>query len=67
MNLGLKAVGHPYSTERLEEDLALIEGCYLGDGWYSDGQGTQRDYYIAMAMHFNGLLIAAHNPPELAE
>jgi hypothetical protein len=67
VNLGLRAVGRPFSQERMEEDLALIEGCYLGDGWYSDGRGTQRDYYIAMAMHFNGLLIAAHNPAGLEE
>lgn len=63
VNLGLRAVRRPHSPERLEEDLALIESCYLGDGWYSDGRGTQRDYYVAMAMHFNGLLIAAARPP----
>ncbi len=67
VNLGLQAVGRGYSAGRLEEDLNIIEGCYLGDGWYSDGQGTQRDYYVAMAMHFNGLLIAAHNPPGLEQ
>lgn len=65
-NVGLRAVNQPYSKERLEEDLAAIEKCYLGDGWYSDGPGAQRDYYVAMAMHFYGLLIAAQAPPDLA-
>lgn len=65
VNLGLQSVGEPWSGERLEEDLALIEKCYLGNGWYSDGEGSQRDYYVAMAMHFYGLLIAAQSPPGL--
>jgi hypothetical protein len=67
VNLGLRAVDRPHSEECLETDLALIEGCYLGDGWYSDGRGAQRDYYVAMAMHFYGLLIAALNPPGLGD
>jgi hypothetical protein len=67
VNLGLRAVKQPSSSEHLQQDLALIESCYLGDGWYSDGLGNQRDYYVAMAMHFYGLLIAAHNPQELGD
>ena len=67
VNLGLQSVGRPHSPERLEQDLALIESCYLGHGWYSDGQGSQRDYYIGMAMHFYGLLIAARDLPGMAD
>jgi hypothetical protein len=67
VNLGLRAVQQPFSEECLKRDLALIEGCYLGDGWYSDGRGAQRDYYVAMAMHFYGLLIAALDPPGLGD
>lgn len=66
VNIGLQSVQESYSADCLAADLAVIEDCYLGDGWYSDGQGTQRDYYIAMAMHFYGLLIAQQAPPDLA-
>ena len=67
VNAGLRRVGAQWSQARWEEDLALIESCYLGDGWYSDGVTAQRDYYIAMAMHFYGLLIARLEFPELAD
>lgn len=56
VNLGLKHVGRPYDGEVMEKALTRIEECYLGDGWYSDGKSRQRDYYIAFAMHFYGLL-----------
>lgn len=58
-NCGLKKNGFPYDAERVESDLAAIERDYLGDGWYSDGEGsTQRDYYVAFAFHFYSLLYA---------
>ncbi len=57
-NLGLKAVGAPSAPALVEEDLDCIDGCYQGDGWYTDGKGPQRDYYIPMAIHFYGLLLA---------
>ncbi len=58
VNLGLKNVGEGYNSEKVEESLAIIEDCYLGDGWYSDGKTKQRDYYIPFAMHFYGLIYA---------
>ena len=42
----------------MEEDRAVIEGCYEGDGWYHDGNKGQLDYYIPFAIHFYGLLYA---------
>lgn len=58
VNIGLKKVGARYSQEAMEESLEIIEECYLGDGWYSDGKSNQRDYYIPFAMHFYGLIYA---------
>lgn len=56
VNLGLKHVGAEYSQEAINNALKIIEECYLGDGWYSDGKTEQRDYYISFAMHFYSLI-----------
>ena len=58
VNLGLKKVMEPYNQKVRETALCRIEDCYLGNGWYSDGISKQRDYYIAFAMHFYGLIYA---------
>lgn len=58
VNLALKAQGCAYSQERLDADLAYIESCYLGDGWYVDGESGQKDYYSSFAMQFYSLLYA---------
>lgn len=60
VNLALRELGRPYSETRLEEDLAYMESCYLGDGWYVDGVSEQKDYYSAFAMQFYGLLYAVY-------
>lgn len=36
----------------IERGLALIEGWYRGEGWYSDGEGEAFDHYIGWALHF---------------
>ena len=41
-----------------------MEAYYLGDGWYSDGPGRPKDYYISMAFHFYGLLYATLSPDD---
>ncbi|PNV61557.1 hypothetical protein C0033_13315 [Clostridium sp. chh4-2] len=58
VNMGLKKAGAEYSRETMETALDEIEKSYLSDGWYSDGPTLQRDYYIAFAMHFYGLIYA---------
>ena len=70
-NCGLRKNGFLYDAARVEADFAAIERDYLGDGWYSDGEGsTQRDYYVAFAFHFYSLLYAktmgAENPERAA-
>lgn len=58
VNMMFWITGCPWPRERIEEDRAVIEGCYEGDGWYHDGNTGQLDYYIAFAIHFYGLLYA---------
>ncbi|MBE5976448.1 MAG: DUF2264 domain-containing protein [Paenibacillaceae bacterium] len=58
VNLGLKNVGMPYSSERIKQELEALDTYYLGEGWYSDGATEQRDYYIAFAMHYYALIYA---------
>jgi len=60
VQMGCKQAGLPWDREAVEARFALMEAYYLGDGWYSDGPGRPRDYYISMAFHYYGLLYAAH-------
>lgn len=59
VNTALKRLGRKYSAERIEEDAAFIESCYIGGGWYKDGVSGRTDYYSAFAMHFYPMLLAA--------
>ena len=58
VNLGLKNVGARYDADKIKSALARINSFYKGNGWYSDGNTAQTDYYIAFAMHFYGLIYA---------
>src|SRR6266700_1209055 len=69
-NVGLTAVGAPYSAEALQAALDRHETFYLDDGWYSDGHTMQRDYYNTFVMHLIGLIyarFAAQSDPERAQ
>lgn len=57
-NLALKSVGRPYSRERMEAGLAMMEEYYEGGGWYRDGAGGEKDYYNPFVMVPYGLLYA---------
>ncbi|MES9590001.1 DUF2264 domain-containing protein [Streptomyces sp. NPDC094045] len=52
----LASVGAPYSRSDIESNLDRIEDWYVGDGWYTDGDGRNFDYYIGWAMHLYPLL-----------
>ncbi|MGV9881427.1 DUF2264 domain-containing protein [Streptomyces sp. NPDC003006] len=54
----LASVGAPYSQSDIDGGLDRIEDWYRGDGWYSDGDGRNFDYYIGWAMHLYPLLWA---------
>ncbi|MGC9541400.1 DUF2264 domain-containing protein [Streptomyces sp. UG1] len=56
----LKEIG--YETEEsgkaIDRGLERIEDWYVGDGWYTDGDGRKYDYYNGWAMHLYPVLHA---------
>lgn len=60
----LASVGAPHSRDDIEGGLERIEDWYVGDGWYSDGDGRNFDYYIGWAMHLYPLLWARIAGPD---
>ncbi|WP_018566016.1 DUF2264 domain-containing protein [Streptomyces sp. PsTaAH-124] len=60
----LASVGAPYSQEDIDAGLDRIEDWYVGDGWYTDGDGRNFDYYIGWAMHLYPLLWARMAGPD---
>ncbi|WP_409060869.1 DUF2264 domain-containing protein [Streptomyces sp. SYP-A7185] len=60
----LASVGAPYSRADIDGGLDRIEDWYRGDGWYSDGDGRNFDYYIGWAMHLYPLLWARMAGPD---
>jgi len=60
VNLGLRNVGAEYDSDGMTQALNRFDDFYLGDGWYSDGNNNQRDYYIPFAMHYYGLIYAKY-------
>lgn len=58
VNIGLKKVNMPYSQEKIEWALKLLDDWYIGQGWYTDGVGEKCDYYNPFAFHFYSLIYA---------
>ncbi|MGW1559886.1 DUF2264 domain-containing protein [Streptomyces sp. NPDC002144] len=56
----LDEVGHETAASRkaIDRGLERIEDWYLGDGWYTDGDGRKFDYYNGWAMHLYPVLHA---------
>jgi hypothetical protein len=56
----LQEIGHRPEAARdaIDRGLERIEGWYLGDGWYTDGDGRKFDYYNGWAMHLYTVLHA---------
>ena len=46
------------ADEQDAKAIKLIDSFYMKSGWYADGGDGQRDYYIPMAFHFYGPLLA---------
>ncbi|EPX7410386.1 DUF2264 domain-containing protein [Cronobacter dublinensis] len=67
VELGFKRAGLPWRRDVLEARFARMEAYYLGNGWYADGPGRPRDYYISMAFHFYGLVYATLMAQDYAE
>ncbi len=55
-NMAFRLLNLPWSDKHVKEDFQVLEACYLGGGWYCDGNPGQIDYYIPFAIHFYGLI-----------
>ena len=58
VDLGLEECGVAFDRSLTEQYLEELDGFYLGDGWYRDGNVRRIDHYIPFAMHFYGLIYA---------
>ncbi|SFV29067.1 hypothetical protein SAMN05216456_0665 [Devosia crocina] len=58
LDMGLEQCGVPFDETLTEKFLDELDGFYLGDGWYRDGNVRRIDHYIPFAMHFYGLIYA---------
>lgn len=47
----LASAGYAHDAAGIEAALARIEDWYVGDGWYSDGEGRRFDHYNAWTFH----------------
>lgn len=56
VDLGLEECGVEFDRSLTEKYLEELDGFYLGDGWYRDGNVRRVDHYIPFAMHFYGLI-----------
>ncbi|MFE6176360.1 DUF2264 domain-containing protein [Streptomyces sp. NPDC056464] len=56
----LQEIGHQTEESRkaIDRGLERIEDWYVGDGWYTDGDGRKYDYYNGWAMHLYPVLHA---------
>src|SRR5699024_2137019 len=58
VNIGLAYIGMEHDKDANERAFDRLETFYLGDGWYTDGQTEQEDYYVSFAIHFYCLVYA---------
>ncbi|MBU1307405.1 MAG: DUF2264 domain-containing protein [Alphaproteobacteria bacterium] len=58
VDLGLEECGVAFDRSLTDRYLEELDGFYLGDGWYRDGNIRRIDHYIPFAMHFYGLIYA---------
>lgn len=58
VQIGFHHVGWPVNWQVINANFERMEAWCLGQGWYSDGDTRQRDYYIPMGFHFYGLIYA---------
>ena len=58
VDLGLEECGVEFDRSLTQKYLEEIDGFYIGDGWYRDGNIRRIDHYIPFAMHFYGLIYA---------
>ncbi len=56
VDIALDRVGADFDRSLTKQYLEELEGFYVGDGWYRDGNVRRVDHYIPFAMHFYGLI-----------
>ncbi|MGO4135058.1 DUF2264 domain-containing protein [Rhizobium brockwellii] len=56
VDIALDRLGADFDRSLTQQYLQELEGFYIGDGWYRDGNVRRIDHYIPFAMHFYGLI-----------
>ncbi|MDS7594896.1 DUF2264 domain-containing protein [Agrobacterium tumefaciens] len=64
VDAALDHLGIPFDRKLTETFQAELDGFYIDDGWYRDGNYRRIDHYIAFAMHFYGLIYAKICKPD---
>ncbi|MDZ7927405.1 MAG: DUF2264 domain-containing protein [Agrobacterium sp.] len=64
LDLALDRLDIPYDRALTETYLSELDGFYIDDGWYRDGEYRRIDHYIGFAMHFYGLIYARLSKPD---
>lgn len=54
MDIALDRLGASFDRSLTERYLNELDGFYIADGWYRDGDVRRIDHYIPFAMHFTG-------------
>ncbi|MQW89043.1 DUF2264 domain-containing protein [Sinorhizobium saheli] len=67
VDIALDRLGVEYDRSLTHAYLAELEGFYIADGWYRDGNVRRIDHYIPFAMHFYGLIYARLVDDDYAE
>jgi len=62
IDLALDEVGADFDRSLTTASLEELDGYYIADGWYRDGNYKRIDHYIPFAMHFYGLIYSALSP-----
>jgi hypothetical protein len=56
VDIALDRLGADFDRSLTEDYLRELDGFYIADGWYRDGNVRRIDHYIPFAMHFYGLI-----------
>lgn len=56
VDIALDRLGVDFDRSLTEAYLKELDGFYIADGWYRDGNVRRIDHYIPFAMHFYGLI-----------
>lgn len=63
VDMALDHLGIEFDRSLTETFQTELDGFYIADGWYRDGNYRRIDHYIAFAMHFYGLIYANLSKP----